>query len=81
MLNSRAGIDEYLADQLLLPLVLAQGSSELVTPRLTRHLLTNAEVIRKFLPVEITIQGELDGQGWIRISPARNNMKGNPLND
>jgi len=79
MLNSCAGIDEYLADQLLLPLALAQGISELATPRLTRHLLTNAEVIRKFLPVEITIRGELDEQGWIRISPNQKYLKDNLL--
>ncbi len=68
-LNKHAGIDEYLADQLLLPLALAQGSSKFSTPKITGHLLTNAEVIRKFLPVEITIEGELDQEGWISIHP------------
>jgi RNA 3'-phosphate cyclase len=69
LLNRRAGIDEYLADQLLLPLALAQGSSRFAVPRITGHLLTNAEVIRKFLPVEITIDGEPDQEGWISIHP------------
>jgi len=73
LLDNRAGIDEYLADQLLLPLVLAQGVSKLATPRVTRHLLTNAEVIRKFLSIEIAIDGELEKEGWIRISPTGNN--------
>ncbi len=69
LLNRRAGIDEYLADQLLLPLALAHGSSKFASPRITGHLLTNAQVIRKFLPVEITIEGELDQEGWITIHP------------
>ena len=69
LLNKHAGIDEYLADQLLLPLALAQGPSKFSTPKITGHLLTNAEVIRKFLPVEITIEGELDQEGWISIHP------------
>jgi len=69
LLNRRAGIDEYLADQLLLPLVLAQGPSKFAAPRITGHLLTNAEVIRKFLPVEITIDGEPDQEGRISIHP------------
>jgi len=69
LLNSRAAVDEHLADQLLLPLALAEGVSELTTARVTQHLLTNAQVIRKFLPVEITIKGELDQEGWITILP------------
>jgi len=62
-------IDPYLADQLLLPLALAQGPSELRTSRVTQHLLTNAEVIRAFLPVEIAIEGSLDEPGTVRVSP------------
>jgi RNA 3'-terminal phosphate cyclase (ATP) len=69
LLNRRSGIDEYLADQLLLPLVLAQGPSNFAAPKITSHLLTNAEVIRKFLPVGITIEGELDQEGHISIHP------------
>jgi RNA 3'-terminal phosphate cyclase (ATP) len=69
LLNLHAGMDEYLADQLLLPLALAQGPSRFVTPHITGHLLTNAQVIRKFLPVDIIIQGNLDEEGWISIHP------------
>jgi RNA 3'-phosphate cyclase len=67
LLTQSAGIDEYLADQLLLPLALAQAPSRFAAPRLTRHLFTNAEVIRKFLPIQITIEGEPDQAGWVSI--------------
>lgn len=71
MLQSRAGIDEYLADQLLLPLALAQDHSELTTPRITQHLLTNATIIQMFLSVEVVIQGEIGQEAQILIIPGR----------
>ena len=57
-------MDEHLADQLVLPLALAGGSSRFVTPKVTRHLLTNIEVIKKFLSVEIEVEdmGEKGGR-------------------
>ncbi|GIX49340.1 MAG: ribosomal subunit interface protein [Candidatus Tectimicrobiota bacterium] len=67
-LHSEAAVDEFLADQLLLPLAFAPGTSELTTARVTQHLLTNAEVIRQFLPVEIDIRGALGAPGWLRLT-------------
>jgi RNA 3'-terminal phosphate cyclase (ATP) len=48
-----APVGEHLADQLLIPLALAAGGSYTTGP-LTPHTTTNIEVVRKFLPVEIT---------------------------
>ena len=48
-LATGAAVDPYLADQLILPLALASGSSELTTSRITQHLLTNAEVAAQVL--------------------------------
>ncbi|MEE9513480.1 MAG: RNA 3'-terminal phosphate cyclase [Anaerolineales bacterium] len=62
-------VDEYLADQLLLPLAFADGDSEFRTSKITQHLLTNAEVIRAFGAAEIDIRGELDKVGVVRIMP------------
>lgn len=62
-------IDQYLADQLLLPMAIASGPSEFRTSQVTQHLLTNAEVIRAFLPVEIEIRGELGEPGEVRVVP------------
>lgn len=51
-LESGAPVGEYLADQLLLPLVLA-GRGSFRTTRLTRHASTNIDVIRQFVGVSI----------------------------
>lgn len=67
LLNSQAGIDEFLADQLILPLALAAGRSHYTTPRVTQHLLTQADIVRCFLPVEIQIEGALSHPGRVTI--------------
>jgi RNA 3'-terminal phosphate cyclase (ATP) len=69
-LATDAAIDQYLADQLVLPLACAGGVSELRTAKITRHLVTNAAIVRMFLPVDIAIQGEIGTPGLIRITPA-----------
>lgn len=51
-LASGAAAGPYLADQLLLPLAIAGGGS-FTASELSQHTLTNAEVIRQFLPVNI----------------------------
>lgn len=68
-LETGAAIDAYLADQLLLPLSLAQGTSILQTSSVTHHLLTNAKIIQLFLPVKINIEGEINQPGWVTIEP------------
>jgi len=50
LLDAAAGVDRFLADQLLLYLAMAGGGS-LTTPVLTLHAETNMAVIEKFLPV------------------------------
>jgi RNA 3'-terminal phosphate cyclase (ATP) len=56
-LQAEVPVDEYLADQLLLPMVLAgRGSFRTTKPSL--HATTNAEVINRFLPVRIGMQQE-----------------------
>ena len=66
---SEGAIDQYLADQLLLPLSFADGPSSLHASKVTQHLLTNAEVIQAFLPVEIKIDGQLGESGKVQIIP------------
>jgi len=70
-LESDAVFDEYLADQLLLPLSFAGGKSEFTTPKITSHLLTNIEIISKFIPVGIEVNGVLGGSGHVHITPAK----------
>ena len=67
-LKTRGVIDEYLADQLILPLALTKGTSQLITPRITQHLLTNMEIVKLFLPVSIDVHGNLNKEGLIKIA-------------
>ena len=69
LLETDGAIDPYLADQLLLPLALASGPSQIRTAAVTQHLLTNAEVIRAFLPVNIEVEGDLGQAATVRVVP------------
>jgi len=66
-LATDGAIDEYLADQLVLPLALTPGVSELRTSRVTQHLVTNAGIVKRFLPVAIEISGDIGRPGQVRI--------------
>lgn len=70
-LATDAAVDRWLADQLLLPLACAAQPSSLRTSEVTTHLLTNADVIRAFLPVDIAIDGVLGGPATVRVAPAQ----------
>jgi RNA 3'-terminal phosphate cyclase (ATP) len=52
-LDAGVPVGRHLADQLLIPMALARGGSYMTTTP-TPHTTTNIEVIKKFLPVEIT---------------------------
>jgi RNA 3'-terminal phosphate cyclase (ATP) len=83
-LDGHGAVDAHLADQLLVPAALVAAG---LAPRpdgvdrvtrfsvgeVTRHLLTNAEVIRAFLPVEVVIEGERGGEGTVRVAPRAGN--------
>jgi len=60
-------VDPYLADQLLLPLLLVNGQSVFRVHPITPHLLTNAHVIEKFLPGRISIDESQDGTGTVVV--------------
>src|SRR6266536_2784083 len=70
-LNANVPVDEYLADQLLLPMALA-GVGSFRTTKPSLHATTNAAVIQRFLSVPIQFQQEPDfawtvvvGKQWI----------------
>ncbi len=52
---AEAGVDDHLADQLVLYMALAEGSSSFVAESITEHLLTNIWVIEQFLPVTFNV--------------------------
>jgi RNA 3'-terminal phosphate cyclase (ATP) len=46
--DSNAPVDMHLADQLILPLAMADGASQFTTCRVTKHLRTNMWVVEQF---------------------------------
>ena len=77
--RSGAPVDPYLADQLVLPMVLAgtkhpqSSESQLNVSQVSQHLLTNIWAVRQFLaagcvnPAEIDVVGELGAPGTITV--------------
>jgi RNA 3'-terminal phosphate cyclase (ATP) len=64
------GVDEHSADQLLLPLTFADGPSEFRVASISSHLLTNAEVIGRFIDRQIDCAGVEGEPGTVRVSCA-----------
>jgi RNA 3'-terminal phosphate cyclase (ATP) len=56
-LASKAAVDHFLADQLLIYMALSKAGC-FTTNQLSTHLLTNMEMIKKFLPVAFTTEQE-----------------------
>jgi len=79
-LDGHGAVDPHLADQLLLPAALVAAgrvprpaevdlSTRFTVGDVTRHLLTNAEVVRSFLPVEVLVDGAEGGEGTVTVRP------------
>jgi RNA 3'-phosphate cyclase len=68
-LATDGALDEYLADQILLPLAFAAGPSRFRTARVTRHLLTNIQVLRAFLPAAVAVDAAEGLPGTVTITP------------
>lgn len=78
-ISSDSVIDEYMADQILLPLSIANGVSEFTTTKITNHLKTNMDTIKKFLDVDFEIS-EYGKSFKIKIKPAEINEGQNSEN-
>jgi RNA 3'-terminal phosphate cyclase len=66
-LVTHVAVDHYLADQLVLPLALAAGISEVRISQVTQHLTTNAQIVKMLLPVAMEIDGALGNPGTVVI--------------
>lgn len=66
--QSGAPVDPHLADQILLPLALARGSSTYRTSEVTPHLLSIAWLTQQFLSRRILVQGEPGEPGQVVIA-------------
>lgn len=69
-LKTKGIFDEYLADQIIIPLALVTAEkTRFTTPIITQHLLTNVQTIKQFIPIDIKISGKLNEEGSIIIHP------------
>lgn len=66
--STSACIDQHLSDQIVIYLSLAHENSSFTTSQITRHLMTNLQVIEKFLNIEYQIEGELNKEGRVIIN-------------
>jgi RNA 3'-terminal phosphate cyclase (ATP) len=67
--SAPALVDAHSADQLLLPLAVAEGPSEYTVAAVTAHLKTNLAVIRHFVDRDIVCDGEEGQPGLVLIGP------------
>lgn len=67
-MTSDATLDPYLADQALVPAVLAQEPSFFKISRLTQRFLTSVWVVKQFVPLHLTVRGIEGGPGSLSIS-------------
>ena len=68
-LDSGCGVTAHLANLILVPLSLASGPSVLTTPKVTRAILSNADLIQRFQIARVRVTGEVGQPGEIRIEP------------
>jgi RNA 3'-terminal phosphate cyclase (ATP) len=68
-LKSGSALDPWMADQILPYLAVSGQESRFTTSRVSQHLLTNAWVIKKFIPVEIVVKGAMGEKGVVHIRP------------
>jgi RNA 3'-terminal phosphate cyclase (ATP) len=66
-LAAEGAVDPHSADQLVLPLALADGPSQFSVSEVTLHLLTNIEVIGLFVPRRLVCEAEIGASGIVRI--------------
>ncbi len=66
-MKTDATVDPYLADQLLLAAISAEGETTFKTSSLTQRFLTMAWVIKQFVPIHITVKGKEGDPGLVTI--------------
>lgn len=65
--QSRAVVEEHLADQLALPCAFVAAESVWTTPTVTEHLRTVLHIIQQFLPITYSIEETQNGMGEVRL--------------
>jgi RNA 3'-terminal phosphate cyclase (ATP) len=79
-LRRGGAVDRHLGDQLLIPAALIAArlmppppgvvpATRYTVSAVTQHLLTNAAVVKRFLPVEVAVLGREEDEGEVRVQP------------
>lgn len=66
-LDTGAALSENLAEQIVVPLALAEGTSVFTTSRVTRTLTTTAALVSRFLPTRVRISAPEGAVGEVTI--------------
>jgi RNA 3'-terminal phosphate cyclase (ATP) len=61
--NGRGALDRHLADQMVLPMALADGESIVTLSEVTDHFKTNIWVVEQFLPIKFVLEEDPTGGG------------------
>jgi RNA 3'-terminal phosphate cyclase (ATP) len=69
-LKGEYGCDPHLADQLIVPMALATGTSRLTTSRVSRHLLTTLRVVQQLVGCPVQVSGEEGQPGTVTVEGA-----------
>jgi RNA 3'-phosphate cyclase len=69
-LQSKAAVDTYTADQILLTAVFATAPVTFSVSSISQRLLTAIWVVKQFMPLRISISGDLGSPGTLKIKPA-----------
>jgi RNA 3'-terminal phosphate cyclase (ATP) len=91
-LRRGGAVDRHLADQLVMPAALLAAGCVAAVPgvapvtrysvsNVTKHLLTNVDVVRRFLAVDIAVVGREDEEGEVRVQPPGSGVEVVPLGD
>jgi RNA 3'-terminal phosphate cyclase (ATP) len=67
--KTRAAVDYFLADQLILPALFASGPSAWTTHRATSHLRTLLWLVPQFVRTGVELTQQTDGNSLVRIIP------------
>ena len=79
-LEAGAAVDPHLGDQLVVPAALVAAgllppppgivpATRYTVSEVTQHLLTNADVVKRFLDVEVAVFGKVGEEGEVRVEP------------
>jgi len=66
-ITTEATVDPFVAEQLLVPGIFAEGETTFRTSKITDRFLTSVWVAKQFAPIRVTVRGKENGPGDVSI--------------